>query len=276
MEDLFNKIHSAVAFIRKHTGFQPNTGIILGTGLGNLVEKMTVEHSFHYHDIPYFPESTVKGHSGKLLLGKINGKNVLVMAGRFHFYEGYSMQEVTFPVRVMKALGIKDIMLSNAAGGMNSSFKVGDMMIIRDHINLMPEHPLRGTNDERLGVRFPDMSEPYNKKLIDVAMGIAGKEKFRIHTGVYAGVQGPTFETKAEYEYLHRIGADAVGMSTVPEVIVAVHSKLRVFAISIITDLGIREEDTPITHEEVLEAAEAATPKMSKLFEEMIGKMESE
>lgn len=276
MEDLFGKIQAAVSFIRQHTHKQPETGIILGTGLGGLADKIAIEDSFPYHDIPHFPESTVKGHSGKLLLGKIRGENVLAMAGRFHFYEGYSMQEVTFPIRVMKALGIKNILISNAAGGMNPAFKVGDMMIIRDHINLMPEHPLRGKNDERLGVRFPDMSEPYNKKLIALGLEIAGKENFRIHTGVYAGVQGPTFETKAEYEYLHRIGADAVGMSTVPEVIVAVHSGLRVFALSVITDIGIREEDTPVTHEEVLEAAEAATPAMTKLFEEMIGRMDSE
>lgn len=273
MEELFNKIQAAASFIQQRIAIKPAIGIILGSGLGKLAETITIDHRLSYHDIPYFPESTVKGHSGELLSGKIKGKEVLAMSGRFHFYEGYSMQEVTFPIRVMKALGIKTLMISNAAGGMNAHFRVGDMMIISDHINLIPEHPLRGKNDERLGVRFPDMSEPYSKHLIEMAKEIAEKEDFRIHTGVYAGVQGPTFETKAEYAYLHHVGADAVGMSTVPEVIVAVHAGLKVFALSIISDLGIRQDNDPITHEEVLEAAEAATPKMTKLFVEMIEKI---
>lgn len=273
MEELFDKIQSAASFIRQSVSAKPEVGIVLGTGLGGLADAMAIERRFPYRDIPYFPQSTVKGHSGELLLGEIGGKKVLAMSGRFHFYEGYSMQEVTFPIRVMKALGVNTLMVSNAAGGMNVSFKVGDIMIIRDHINLMPEHPLRGRNDERLGVRFPDMSEPYSKQLIAIAEKIAQKENFDICTGVYAGVQGPTFETKAEYEYLHRIGADAVGMSTVPEVIVAVHAGLKVFALSIITDLGIREDDNPVTHEEVLAAASAATPRMTKLFRGMISSM---
>lgn len=273
MEELFNKIQSTASFIQQHIAAKPVVGIILGSGLGGLAETIAIDHRLSYQDIPHFPQSTVKGHSGELLSGKIKGKEVLAMAGRFHFYEGYSMQEVTFPVRVMKALGINTLMISNAAGGMNAAFRVGDMMIIRDHINLMPEHPLRGKNDERLGVRFPDMSEPYNKDLMKMAAEIGQKENFRIHTGVYAGVQGPTFETKAEYEYLHHIGADAVGMSTVPEVIVAVHAGLKVFALSVISDIGIRQDNDPITHEEVLEAAEAATPKMTKLFVEMIEKI---
>lgn len=273
MEDLFDKIQSASTFIQQHISEKPDVGIILGSGLGGLTETIAIDHRLSYHNIPYFPQPTVKGHSGELLSGKIKGKSVLAMAGRFHFYEGYSMQEVTFPIRIMKALGVKTLMISNAAGGMNAAFRVGDMMIIRDHINLIPEHPLRGKNDERLGIRFPDMSEPYNKEFIELAMAIGQQQNFRIHTGVYAGVQGPTFETRAEYEYLHKIGADAVGMSTVPEVIVAVHAGLKVFALSVISDLGIREENNPITHEEVLEAAEAATPRMTKLFQEMIGKI---
>jgi purine-nucleoside phosphorylase len=273
MEELFDKIQSAASFIRQSVSAKPEVGIVLGTGLGGLADTIAIEHRLSYHDIPYFPQSTVKGHSGELLSGEIRGKKVLAMSGRFHFYEGYSMQEVTFPIRVMKALGINTLMVSNAAGGMNAAFKVGDIMIIRDHINLMPEHPLRGKNDERLGVRFPDMSEPYSRQLIAIAEKIAREENLDIRTGVYAGVQGPTFETKAEYEYLHRIGADAVGMSTVPEVIVAVHAGLKVFALSIITDLGIREDDNPVTHEEVLAAASAATPKMTKLFQGMISSM---
>ncbi|TAN10830.1 MAG: purine-nucleoside phosphorylase [Chitinophagaceae bacterium] len=273
MEELFDKIQSAASFIRQSVSAKPEVGIVLGTGLGGLADTIAIEHRLPYRDIPYFPQSTVMGHSGELLSGEIGGKKVLAMSGRFHFYEGYSMQEVTFPIRVMKALGINTLMVSNAAGGMNAAFKVGDIMIIRDHINLMPEHPLRGKNDERLGVRFPDMSEPYSRQLIAIAEKIAREENLDIRTGVYAGVQGPTFETKAEYEYLHRIGADAVGMSTVPEVIVAVHAGLKVFALSIITDLGIREDDNPVTHEEVLAAASAATPKMTKLFQGMIGSM---
>lgn len=273
MDHLFEKIQEAAQFIQKKITSTPRAGIILGTGLGALTDVIEEEISLPYTDIPYFPVSTVKGHSGKLIIGKLAGQEIIAMAGRFHYYEGYSMQELTFPVRVMKALGAEILMLSNAAGGMNSAFSVGDMMILTDHINLMPEHPLRGANDERLGVRFPDMSEPYSKKIVAIAKEVAAQKNFEIRTGVYAGVQGPTFETRAEYEYLARIGADAVGMSTVPEVIVAIHSGMKVFALSVITDLGIREEENKITHEEVLEAAAAATPKMTELFQGIIEKM---
>lgn len=273
MEHLFEKVQEAARFIQKDTATVPRIGIILGSGLGALADQIVAEKSFSYHNIPHFPVSTVEGHSGKLILGTLGGQNVVAMAGRFHYYEGYSMQELTFPVRVMKALGADILMLSNAAGGMNPAFHVGDIMIIRDHINLLPEHPLRGPNDKRLGIRFPDMSEPYTKDIIVLAKEIAGQKQFDVHTGIYAGVQGPTFETRAEYDYLHRIGADAVGMSTVPEVIVGVHSGMKVFALSVITDLGIREEENAITHEEVLEAAAAATPKVIELFKGIIEKV---
>jgi purine-nucleoside phosphorylase len=203
------------------------------------------------------------GHSGKLLLGTIGNTSVVLMAGRFHYYEGYSMEAVTFPVRVMKALGADTLILSNAAGGTNPGFTIGDLMILKDHINQFPEHPLRGTNDERLGPRFPDMSEPYDHALIDQAKKIAHENNIVVRTGVYIGLQGPTFETPAEYKWLHAIGGDAVGMSTVPEVIVARHSGMKVFAMSVITDLGITDVPVKITHEEVLEAANAAAPKMA-------------
>lgn len=273
MDQLFEKIQEAARCIQQRITSRPRIGIILGTGLGALTGGIEEEASLPYSDIPYFPVSTVKGHTGKLIVGKLAGKEIIAMAGRFHYYEGYSMQELTFPVRVMGALGVETLMLSNAAGGMNPGFKVGDMMILTDHINLMPEHPLRGANDERLGVRFPDMSEPYSKNMISMAKEVAAVNHYDIKTGVYVGLQGPTFETRAEYEYLARIGGDAVGMSTVPEVIVAIHSGMKVFALSVITDLGIRKEENKITHEEVLEAAEAATPRMTKLFQGIIGKI---
>lgn len=270
MNSLFDQIQEAKQFIQERISTAPRIGVILGTGLGSLADKIDQAISLSYGEIPHFPVSTVKGHSGKLIIGKLAGQNVIAMSGRFHYYEGYSMKELTFPVRVMKALGAEILMISNAAGGMNPAYQVGDMMILRDHINLMPEHPLRGANDERLGVRFPDMSEPYATEMIELARKVAEKKHFTVHTGVYAGVQGPTFETRAEYEYLHRIGADAVGMSTVPEVIVGIHSQMKVFAMSVITDLGIREDDNKITHEEVLEAAAAATPKVTELFQGII------
>jgi purine-nucleoside phosphorylase len=270
MDDLFDRIETAARFIKSRSTLLPATGIILGTGLGALTDAMDIDCTIPYAQIPSFPASTVKGHCGELILGTLGGRPVVAMAGRFHYYEGYSMKEVTFPVRVMKALGAGVLMVSNAAGGMNSSFRVGDMMILRDHINLMPEHPLRGANDERLGVRFPDMSEPYCPEMIGRAMEVAGAAGMRVHTGVYAGVPGPTFETRAEYEYLRRMGADAVGMSTVPEVIVAVHAGMKVFALSVITDLGVPGELVRITHEEVLEAAARTAPLMTTLFEQMV------
>jgi purine-nucleoside phosphorylase len=273
MHNLFDKIQEACGHIQGKVTGRPEIGIVLGSGLAALTEAMEVEDSLPYTSIPHFPRSTVVGHPGKLILGRLGGKQVVVMAGRFHYYEGYSMEELTFPIRVMRALGAGVLMLSNAAGGMNPAFRVGDMMILEDHINLMPAHPLRGPNDDRLGPRFPDMTEPYSDSLIQLALAQASAEGFRVHRGVYAGVSGPSFETRAEYAYLHRIGADAVGMSTVPEVLVAVHGGMQVFALSVITDLGIREDTTPISHEEVLAAAAEAAPKMTRLFQGMIEKL---
>ncbi len=270
MSELTAKITAAGEYISKYWQHKPVAGIILGSGLGNLTAEIEDSIEIPYSNIPHFPESTVEGHSGKLILGHMQGKPVVAMAGRFHFYEGFSMQQVTFPVRVMKALGIHTLFISNAAGGMNPSFRVGDLMIIRDHINLQPEHPLRGKNEDTLGPRFPDMSEPYAKTLIDAANKIAAANNISLHSGVYVGVQGPTFETRAEYKYMHIIGGDAVGMSTVPEVIVAAHAGLKVFAMSVITDIGIREEENVITHEEVLAAAKAAEPKLTLIFSELI------
>ncbi|QEH40991.1 purine-nucleoside phosphorylase [Chitinophaga sp. XS-30] len=267
---MLTQINEATAYIQQFVKAQPQAGIILGSGLGNLADGITDKTEISYNDIPHFPPATVEGHSGRLILGKLAGRPVVAMAGRFHYYEGLSMQQVTFPVRVMKALGIHTLLISNAAGGMNSQFRVGDLMIITDHINLQPEHPLRGKNIEALGPRFPDMSEPYAKTLIASAKSIAAAKNIPLHTGVYVGVQGPTFETRAEYKFMHIIGGDAVGMSTVPEVIVAVHSGLKVFAMSVITDLGIREEENVITHEEVLAAANAAAPHLTYIFSELV------
>ncbi len=270
MSELTDQIKAAGDYIRKHWQEAPVAGVILGSGLGNLTKEIERSIEISYRDIPHFPESTVEGHSGKLILGYMQGKPIVAMAGRFHYYEGFSMKQVTFPVRVMKELGIHTLFISNAAGGMNRQFKVGDLMVIKDHINLQPEHPLRGRNEDTLGPRFPDMSEPYSKALIQAAHEIAAANNILLHTGVYVGVQGPTFETRAEYKYMHIIGGDAVGMSTVPEVIVAAHAGLKVFAMSVITDIGIREEENVITHEEVLEAAHAAEPRLTLIFSELI------
>lgn len=267
---LFDKIQETADFIRKHITHTPKTGIILGSGLGGLTETVQKEHALKYSEIPHFPVSTVKGHGGELIFGKIGNADVVLMSGRFHYYEGYDMEAVTFPVRVMKALGVENLIVSNAAGGMNPNFAIGNLMIITDHVNLFPEHPLRGPNDERLGTRFPDMSEPYDKSLIGKAMLIASKLKTEVKSGTYIGLQGPTFETPAEYKWLHIIGGDAVGMSTVPEVIVARHGGMKVFAMSVITDIGISDEPVKITHEEVLEAANAAAPKMAAIVSELV------
>lgn len=271
---LYNKIEETSAYIKTKIKLSPDVGIILGSGLGQLADEVEVDIAIPYSDIPYFPTSTVAGHKGELIFGKIGGKNVVMMSGRFHYYEGYTMEEVTFPVRVMKALGVSTLIVSNAAGGMNSAFKVGDIMLIQDLINLFPEHPLRGPNDERLGVRFPDMSEPFCQEYIAIADKIAVGLSYDVKKGVYVGLQGPTFETRAEYKWLHTIGGDAVGMSTVPEVIVAIHSGMKVFAASIITDLGIREELNTITHEEVLEAANEAAPKLAAIVSRLVAEID--
>ena len=258
------------AFIQQHYPHQPQAGIVLGSGLGNLEKEIEVELEIAYESIPHFPVSTVEGHSGKLLFGKLSGKRVVCMAGRFHFYEGYTPQQVVYPIRVMKWLGVETLFLSNAAGGMNAAFKVGDLMIIRDHISFFTVNPLLGHNEPELGVRFPDMSEPYSKDLIAKAEAIAAANAIPVHKGVYTGVTGPTFETRAEYKLLHIAGGDVVGMSTVQEVIAARHIGMQVFAMSVVTDLGIREEDNIITHQEVLEAANAAEPKLTTIFKELI------
>ena len=271
--NLFEKIGQTATFIKDRTKTNPKVGIILGSGLGGLTELLQIESEIGYDEIPNFPVSTVKGHSGKLLFGRIGNCEVVLMAGRFHYYEGYSMEAVTFPVRVMKALGVETLILSNAAGGTNPGFAIGDLMILKDHINQFPEHPLRGANDERLGPRFPDMSEPYDHALIELAKKIAQENNIVVRTGVYVGLQGPTFETPAEYRWLHTIGGDAVGMSTVPEVIVACHSGMKVFAMSVITDLGVTDVPVKITHEEVLEAANAAAPKMACIVAGIINKL---
>jgi purine-nucleoside phosphorylase len=246
---------------------------VLGSGLGNLAGEIEIEKEIEYSKIPHFPVSTVEGHDGKLVFGKISGKRVVAMAGRFHYYEGYTAQQVVFPIRLMKFLGVKTLLISNAAGGMNRSFKVGDLMIIHDHISLFTVNPLIGKNDDELGLRFPDMSEPYNKMLISKAKKIAADLSITVKEGIYAGVTGPTFETRAEYKLLHVAGGDAVGMSTVQEVIAAVHAGMRVFAMSVITDIGIREDENIITHQEVLHAAAEAEPKLTAIFKQLIAEL---
>lgn len=267
---MLEKIQETAAYIKGKVSVVPNYAIILGTGLGELVNVITDKNEIPYQDIPNFPVSTVEGHSGKLIFGKLGGKDVLAMQGRFHFYEGYDMKQVTFPIRVFKALGIEYLFVSNAAGGMNGSFDIGDIMLIDDHINLFPEHPLRGRNFNELGTRFPDMSNAYDKELRLMAMDIAKKNNIKLQHGVYVGTSGPTFETPAEYNYFRIIGGDAVGMSTVPEVIVANHAKMKVLAFSIITDLGIIGKIVEVSHEEVQEAAKIAQPKMAFIMEEII------
>ena len=270
---MITKINEAVAYIQNIYGVTPLVGVVLGSGLGSFTAEMNIEKSIPYNDIPHFPVSTVEGHSGQLIFGKMGGKNVVVMAGRFHYYEGYSPEEVVFPIRVMKFLGISTILISNAAGGMNPGFTVGDLMAIKDHISLFAVNPLIGKNEEALGLRFPDMSEPYSKTLIKKAKSIATAAGIILKDGVYCGVTGPTFETRAEYKLLHIAGGDAVGMSTVQEVIAAVHMGITVFAISVITDLGIREEENKITHAEVLQAAKDAEPKLTYIFKQLIAGM---
>ena len=267
---MLNKINQTAAYLKTMVSYRPETGIILGTGLGHLADEITDKIEIPYEQIPHFPLSTVEGHSGKLIFGKLGGKEVLAMQGRFHFYEGYDMKQVTFPVRVFKAMGVKTLFVSNAAGGMNPDFKVGDIMIITDHINLFPDHPLRGKNHEELGTRFPDMSDAYSPRLIAKANEIAARNGIKVQHGVYVGTSGPTFETPAEYRYFRRIGGDAVGMSTVPEVIVARHGDMEVFAISVITDLGVEGIVEKCSHEDVQKAANAAQPLMTRIMQELV------
>lgn len=266
---MLEKINSTVRYIQNIITEEPKVGIILGSGLGDLSNDIEVEISIPYKDIPDFPVSTVVGHSGELIFGKLNGVAVVAMKGRFHFYEGYSMNEVTFPIRVLKRLGIEYLFVSNASGGVNHDFEVGDIMLITDHVNLMP-NPLIGPNMDEFGPRFVDMSESYNKVLLSKAKKIARHNNIRVQSGVYAAVSGPTYETLAEYKYIKAIGADAVGMSTVPEVIVARHMDIPVFAISVISDLGVEGKIVEISHNEVIDAAALAAPKMAKIIKELM------
>lgn len=273
MSSLISKLNETISFIRSKYAVEPQVGIVLGSGLGNFLGEINIEASISYKDIPHFPVSTVEGHEGKLVFGELSGKKIVAMAGRFHYYEGYSPAEVVYPIRVMKFLGIKTLLLSNAAGGVNTSFKVGDLMIINDHISMAIVNPLLGKNEDELGPRFPDMSEPYSKKLIDKAKVVGEEQRIHLQEGVYFGVTGPTFETNAEYRMIHLLGADAVGMSTVQEAIVAAHLGVPVFAVSVITDMGIRDDNTPISHEEVLEAAKHAEPKLTTIFTKLVEKL---
>lgn len=268
---MLQKLNEALEYLnRKIEGFEPEVGIVLGTGLGGLVNEIEVQHSILYSSIPNFPISTLEFHSGKLIFGTIKGKRVVAMQGRLHYYEGYGMQQITFPIRVMKALGIQYLFVSNAAGSLNPAYKKGSLMIINDHINLQPESPLRGLNYDDLGPRFPDMSQPYHRKLIENALAIAKKENIECHQGVYVAVTGPNLETKAEYRYLRIIGGDAVGMSTVPEVIVANHAGLPVFAISVLTDEGFPEDLKPVSIDEIIATANKAEPSLTLILSQLI------
>lgn len=270
---MYTKILETSAWLKERMPNQPEIAIILGTGLGHLAERIEALLTIPYDTIPNFPVSTVEGHSGKLIFGKLGGKDILAMQGRFHYYEGYSMKEVTFPIRVMFELGIKSLFVSNASGGTNPSFRVGDIMIITDHINLFPENPLRGKNYNELGTRFPAMTEAYSHRLIKMADEIAAEKGIRVMHGVYVGTPGPTFETPAEYEYFRIIGGDAVGMSTVPEVIVANHASMEVFGVSVITDLGGKDVTDVPTHEEVQKAALQAQPYMTEIIKELVNRI---
>lgn len=267
MSNLFNEISEAVAFIRSRTAFVPQTGIMLGTGLGKLTEDVETEVVIPYTDIPHFAKSTVESHKGQLIFGRLAGHPVVVMAGRFHWYEGYSMQQVTFPVRVMKALGIEQIIITNASGGVNPHFRGGDLVIVKDHINLLPENPLRGYNDERLGPRFPDLSQTYDSSLRQKALEVAAANGIRAFEGVYSSLSGPNLETPAEYAMLRRMGSDCTGMSSVPEVLVARHAGLRVLMISMVTNVAFPPEKIKeTTVEDVIATAMASEPGMRKVI----------
>ncbi len=269
---MLKNIQETAEWLRQHTSMRPLTAIVLGTGLGRLAQEIEIVDAFPYQDIPHFPVSTVEGHQGRLIFGRLGGKDVMALQGRFHFYEGYDMKQVTFPVRVMYEMGIKNLFVSNAAGGMNPDFEIGDLMLITDHINFMPEHPLHGPNFPT-GPRFPDMHEAYDHHFLQMAREIAAEKGIRTVEGVYLATQGPTFETPSEYRMYHRWGADAVGMSTVPEVIVARHCGIRVFGISIITDLGVEGRIVEVSHEEVQKAADAVQPLMADIFREMVSRI---
>jgi len=270
---MLTQFKESVAYIKTRTNVEPTIGIILGTGLGGLVKEINVIDEIPYAEIPNFPVSTVESHSGKLIFGELGGKSVVAMQGRFHYYEGYSLQQVTFPVRVMKLLGIERLFVSNASGGVNPDFEVGEIMIQDDHINLFPGNPLIGKNFDELGPRFPDMSEPYDHKMIALAKQIATENNIKVSVGTYAGLTGPTLETPAEYQYVRNTGADAVGMSTVPEVIVANHMEIPCFAISIITDLGVKGKIKKVSLQDVIDVASRQEPKMTLIMKELIARV---
>lgn len=268
---MYQYIEETVAFIKKRTeDFQPEIGIILGTGLGNLVQEISVEYQLMYANIPNFPISTVEFHSGKLIFGTLEGKRVIAMQGRFHYYEGYNMQQITFPVRVMKVLGVQTLFVSNASGSLHPGIAKGDLAIIHDHISLLPDNPLRGGNSEAFGPRFPDMSEPYDKKMIEAGLDIAKKHGIVTHKAVYVSVPGPNLETRAEYRYMRIIGGDIVGMSTVPEVIVAKHMGMPVFAISVVTDEGYHDELSPVSLDDIVAIATKAEPSLTQILKELV------
>lgn len=268
--EAYSHFRETLEYIRRYFTGEVEVGIVLGTGLGRLAEAIEKEHQLAYNFIPHFPISTVESHFGRLIFGRLGGKRVVAMQGRFHYYEGYSMYQITYPIRIMKLLGAHTLLLSNAAGAVNLSYQMGDLMIIRDHINLLPENPLRGINLDQLGPRFPDMSAPYHPELIQKARAIAQRLQVPLHEGVYAAVPGPNLETRAEYRYLRIIGADVVGMSTVPECIVANHMGMRVFAMSIITDIGDPDNLRPVSLEEIIHVANQAEPKLTQIFTELI------
>ncbi len=270
---MLKKIRETSTFIQQKIGLKAEVGVVLGTGLGGLVNDIEILHTLTYSEIPNFPLSTVEGHQGKLIFGILGGKNIIAMQGRFHFYEGYTLEELSFPVRVMNDLGIKILLVSNASGGLNPDFKVGDLMIITDHINMFGGNPLIGPNTEELGPRFPDMSQAYNLKLCNLARTIAEQNDIVLKEGVYIGVAGPTFETQAEYKMFRILGGDAIGMSTVPEVIVARHMGMDVFGISIITDSGVPGEIVEISHQEVQAVAMKAEPQLSFIFKQLISRL---
>jgi purine-nucleoside phosphorylase len=273
MSELRKQIDEALNYIRKHSSLEPTIGIVLGTGLGDLAKEIDQDVVLSYEDIPHFPISTVETHEGKLIFGKITNRSVVAMQGRFHYYEGYTMQQITFPIRVMKFLGVKTLVISNACGGMNPLFRKGDLMIIDDHINLIGDNPLIGKNDDELGPRFPDMSEPYSKRLIQLAEEIALEEKIKIQKGVFVAVAGPNLETRAEYRFLRNIGADVVGMSTVPEVIVARHMNFEVFGISVITDECFPDALGPASVPDIIKTANNAQPYLTLLMKKLIERL---
>jgi len=270
---MLEKFKESFAYIKSQTKVNPSVGIILGTGLGGLVKEINIIDEIPYENIPNFPVSTVESHSGKLIFGELGGKHVVAMQGRFHYYEGYSLQQVTFPVRVMKLLGIEKLFVSNASGGVNPDFEIGEIMIMNDHINLFPGNPLIGKNIDEMGPRFPDMSDAYDENMIELAVQIAKENNIRVAVGCYAGMTGPTLETPSEYKYVRIIGADAVGMSTVPEVIVARHMEIPCFAISIITDLGVPGKIEKVSVQDVINVASKQEPKMTIIMKELIARI---